>query len=199
LEIDMDAALNIAHLASEVLRSDDWNRLQVHPPGSDRRPNRGGLMRRVVARRPLRVLVVDDDRDTADTLAMLVGLWGHDVRRAYDGATGLAMAKALAPDVVLLDVAMPGMGGCELAGQLHVNAGLQECFLIAVTGYADKARRLECEEAGIDLFLVKPVDVSVMETLLMLERQRLGLSPTDSILIDAKSAKHGAARKAVPV
>ncbi len=82
----------------------------------------------------LRVLVVDDHRDGADTMASLVGLWGHDIRRAYDGATGLALARTYRPDVLLLDVMMPTMSGIDLAPQVRRLAGLKKCLMIAVTG-----------------------------------------------------------------
>ena len=67
----------------------------------------------------LRVLIVDDYRAAADTMSMLVGVWGHDVRRAYDGTTGLALAAAYQPDVLLLDIMMPNMSGLELARQVR--------------------------------------------------------------------------------
>ncbi len=119
----------------------------------------------------LRVLIVDDYRAAADTLAMLVGAWGHDVRRAYDGTTGLALAAAFQPDVLLLDIFMPNMSGLELAVQVRQQARLNDCFMIAVTGRTDAGHRLQCEEAGIDLFLIKPVDPSILQTLLILESE----------------------------
>ena len=69
--------------------------------------------------RMLRVLVVDDNRDCADSLSMLVNLWGHDVQTAYDGAAALEMTVARQPDVVLLDLSMPKMDGCQMARQLR--------------------------------------------------------------------------------
>jgi CheY-like chemotaxis protein len=127
-----------------------------------------------VARRSLRVLIVDDDWDTADGLAQLVGHWGHDVRSVCDGAAGLEAAAAHVPEVVLLDVIMPGMNGCDLAQQLRLDARLKRCFLIAITGYSGAQWRQQCSEAGIDVFLIKPVDASILEALLLLEGERLG-------------------------
>jgi len=122
------------------------------------------------------VLVVDDERDTADVMALLVGKWGHDVRKAYDGATALAAAARQRPDVVLLDIAMPRMDGFELAERLRGESRLQNCLLIALTGYAETAHQIKRREAGIDVVLLKPADSSVLETLLDLERRRLGRS-----------------------
>jgi CheY-like chemotaxis protein len=141
--------------------------------------SRGGSSRgsRVVARRLLRVLIVDDDQDAADSLSRLVRFWGHDASCAYDAAAALAAVATASPDVVLLDIALPKLDGCKLAVQLRESAGDCDCFLIAVTGFSGEEHRRDCKNAGIDLFLVKPVEAFVIETLLMLERQRLGLSP----------------------
>ena len=124
-------------------------------------------------RRSLRVLVVDDDKDTTDSMGMLLKLWGHDVRQACDGPAALEMATAYWPDVLLLDYAMPGMDGCRLAQQLLRLPSLRESLFIAVTGYADAAHRLLCEVAGFDHVLTKPVELPFVENLLLLEQGRL--------------------------
>jgi len=117
----------------------------------------------------LRVLVVDDEHDTADSFAWLVGQWGHVASLAYNGIQALKSAEAHRPDVVLLDIEMPFMDGCEVARQLRVDVPRDECFIIAITGRADHTRRQNCIEAGIDIVLIKPVVPSVVETLLQLE------------------------------
>lgn len=117
----------------------------------------------------LRVLVVDNHRDFANTTSRLIGIWGHEVRLAYDGSTALALAAVYQPDIVLLDVIMPQMNGLELAAELRQIAGLQERFLVAVTGRTDEEHRLQCEAAGIDLLLIKPVAPSILKTLLTWE------------------------------
>jgi PleD family two-component response regulator len=76
----------------------------------------------------LRVLIVDDHHANTDTLSMLVDRWGHDVRRAYDGATGLALAAAFRPDVLLLDMLMPEVTGFEVAMQVRRQGRLKQCF-----------------------------------------------------------------------
>jgi CheY-like chemotaxis protein len=116
----------------------------------------------------LRVLVVDDHRDGADTMASLVGLWGHEVRQAYGGEAGLALAGAYRPDVLLLDVMMPHMSGIDLAPQVRQLAGLKNCLMIAVTGRTGAETQSQCEQAGIDLILTKPVNLESLQTLLTL-------------------------------
>ncbi len=120
----------------------------------------------------LRVLVVDDEKDAADSLATLIGRWGHVARLAYDGDTAMKAAVEQRPDVVLLDIEMPIIDGCQVARQLRVNGPKDECFIIAITKRADHIRRQQCIEAGIDVVLIKPVSPSVLETLLLLECMR---------------------------
>ena len=94
---------------------------------------------------PLRVLVVDDCPDTTATMAILLRLWGHQVWVAHDGLSALAAARACRPDVVLLDVGLPGMTGWELARHLRHLPGLERALLVAVTGYGsaeEQARRV---------------------------------------------------------
>jgi len=123
-------------------------------------------------KQPLRVLVADDCADAADSLALLLQLWGHDVRVVYSGAAALESAAAYRPDVLLLDLAMPGMGGCDLARQLRRRASLKESLLVAITGYADDVHRRIGLTAGFDLYLAKPVDPATLEALLRLEKDR---------------------------
>jgi DNA-binding response OmpR family regulator len=141
-----------------------------HQVGGDAAAS-GQLRLTASAPRLLRVLVVDDDQDATDSLARLVRDWGHEVRWAYDAGVGLQVAAAEPPDLVLLDIAMPQIDGCDLARQLRGDARLKECFLIAVSGCGDEAHRRRCLQAGIDLVLVKPVDPLILESLLVLERE----------------------------
>ena len=194
----MDADLMNAKQLWQWDGSDEFNRFQILL-AAPVRVTPTGRNPGVVTQRRLRVLIVDDDRDGADMTAALVSLWGHNALCAHDGVAGLAMALAATPDVVLLDIAMPGMDGCHMAVQLRRCAGLKESFLIAVTGFGNEKLRQRCLEAGIDLFLVKPVEAEVMETLLMLEGQRLGLSPEAPIVLGAKSKTIRAPRKSVLV
>jgi CheY-like chemotaxis protein len=133
------------------------------------------------------VLIVDDYRASTDTMSMLVGAWGHDVRRAYDGATGLALAAAYQPDVLLLDIVMPGISGLELARQVRRQARLNDCLLVAVTGRTDARHLLQCEQAGIDLFLLKPVNLSFLRNLLTVQSEYRLRSPQGTATCDMRS------------
>jgi CheY-like chemotaxis protein len=115
---------------------------------------------------PLRILVVDDVRELADSLALLLKLWGHDVAVSYDGPSALQAAATYRPDIVLLDVGLPGMDGYELARQLRRLPALSQCRLFAVTGYGSPADRRLCAEAGIDCHFVKPLDPAYLHQLL---------------------------------
>jgi CheY-like chemotaxis protein len=104
----------------------------------------------------LHVLVVDDNRDAADSLCMLLRLWGYDCRVAYDGAAGLRAAYDYQPDCLLLDIAMPGLDGYTLARRVRAQPGLERAKLIALTAYSDEEYVRCSREAGFDLHLVKP-------------------------------------------
>jgi CheY-like chemotaxis protein len=152
----------------EVGDTDAYNLLQVRRM-ANARGDPLGKTPIGAARRRLRVLVVDDHRAGADMVSKLVNAWGYDVRRGYDGATGLALAVAYRPDVVLLDMLMPDMSGPELAMKLRLLPRLQHCHLVAITGCTDDRRRLHCLEAGVDTYLIKPVHPPLLQRLLMAE------------------------------
>jgi CheY-like chemotaxis protein len=104
------------------------------------------------------VLVVDDCRDAADSLALLLKGWGFQTVVAYDGPSALAVALARPPAVVLLDLDMPGMDGYEVARRLRGQPRTAEALLIALTGYGEEEDVSRCREAGIDLHLLKPCE-----------------------------------------
>lgn len=105
-----------------------------------------------------RVLVVDDNADVADSGAELLRLVGFEARACYDGPSALELAREFLPDVCLLDLNMPVMGGDELAARLREQAGGRALLLVAVTAMSGEGDRLRCESAGFHLHLVKPVD-----------------------------------------
>ena len=107
----------------------------------------------------LRVLVVDDNVDTVTTLALLVKESGHDVRTAFDGPTVLEAALDYRPNVVLLDIGLPGLDGFEVAKRLRQQPALQNAVLVAMTGYGQESDRRRSREAGFDHHLVKPGDL----------------------------------------
>ena len=110
--------------------------------------------------------MVDDNVDSAEILAMLLRMSGHDVRTAYTGPTALEAAAAHRPDVVLLDIGLPGLNGYEVARRLRQDPQLEGVRLVAMTGYGDEADRQLAQEAGFDRHLVKPVDFPKVEELL---------------------------------
>ena len=114
----------------------------------------------------LRVLVVDDSRDAADSLALLLSLFGHDVRVAYDGLTALGVASSFQPQVVLLDIGLPGMDGYEVAQKLRDQVGLRDARLIAATGHSSAEGHGRFREVGFDHLLLKPFEVAELQDLL---------------------------------
>jgi PAS domain S-box-containing protein len=113
-----------------------------------------------------RVLVVDDNRDAADSLVILLRLAGQDVRVAYDGRSALAEASHFRPEVIFLDLGMPGMNGYEVARLLREEPELKGVFLVALTGWGHEDDRRRSLQAGFDHHLVKPVEGKTLDDLL---------------------------------
>jgi CheY-like chemotaxis protein len=113
------------------------------------------------------VLVVEDNRDTAESLTMLLDLYGHRVRTVYDGVAALDAAGAEAPDVMLVDIGLPGMDGYEVARRIRRDAHLRDVRLIALTGYGRDEDRRQALAAGFDHHLVKPVNPETLNGLVM--------------------------------
>ncbi len=113
-----------------------------------------------------RLLVVDDNQDAANSLAMLLRLQGHEVRVAYSGVAALEMTKDYRPDVVFLDIGMPGMDGYEVARRLRQQPGLGDVVLAALTGWGQQKDRRRSAEAGFNHHLVKPPEPKVLDELL---------------------------------
>jgi len=113
-----------------------------------------------------RLLVVDDNRDAADSLAMLLGALGHHVRTAHDGLEGLAVATEFRPEVVLLDLGMPRLNGYDTARRLRAESWGERLLLVALTGWGQDGDRRQSREAGFDMHLVKPVEPATLEKLL---------------------------------
>jgi PAS domain S-box-containing protein len=121
-----------------------------------------------VAGQRKRVLVVEDNTDSAETLAAMLDIMGHEAHIAHDGQEGLAEVARLNPSVVLLDIGLPGMSGFEVAEQLRSSNNNHSLMLIALTGYGSDTDRARSKAAGFDHHLVKPVDFGVLEKLLNL-------------------------------
>jgi two-component system CheB/CheR fusion protein len=113
-----------------------------------------------------RVLVVDDNRDAADSLAVLLRILGQDVQVAHDGPAALEAARRQRPDVVFLDIGMPGMDGYDVARGLRRQPGLERVKLIALTGWGQEEDRQRSQEAGIEHHLVKPAELEILKAIL---------------------------------
>jgi two-component system CheB/CheR fusion protein len=110
---------------------------------------------------------VDDNKDAADSMALLLRLGGHQVRVAHDGPAGLEAADSSPPEVVLLDIGLPkGMDGYEVARRLRARPEMDGALLIALTGYGQEEDRRRSREAGFDAHLVKPVDPEALRELI---------------------------------
>jgi CheY-like chemotaxis protein len=103
------------------------------------------------------ILLVDDQADAVDALAMLLELDGHEVRTAYSGAGALAIVNTFIPDLAFIDVSMPDMSGMDLARRLRQNAALVKTRLIALTGFTDEGNRQKTSAAGFDAHVAKPL------------------------------------------
>jgi CheY-like chemotaxis protein len=134
---------------------------EVHPQSAIRNPQ------------SRRVLVVDDNRDAADSLAMMLSLAGHETRTAYDGLEAVQAAAGFRPDVVLLDIGMPKMNGYEAARHLRSQSWGKGMALIALTGWGQEDDKRRALEAGFDHHLTKPVEAAALEKLLA----RMGPAP----------------------
>ncbi|OAJ59452.1 hypothetical protein A6V36_27835 [Paraburkholderia ginsengiterrae] len=119
-----------------------------------------------------RILVVDDNVDAAESSAALLRLDGHDVQVASDGESALRGAEAFRPDVVLLDIGLPGMNGYEVARRLRAMQDLTGALLIAISGYSGEEHLQRCLEAGFDCHLVKPADLGQLDALIASHRSR---------------------------
>ncbi len=129
-----------------------------------------------------RILIVDDNVDSATSLRLLLQRQGHEVRQAHDGLAGLAAAEEFRPDVLLLDIGLPEMNGYELARRIRAQPWGKDATLIALTGWSQDDVRGRTLEAGFDIHLIKPVDAAelmrLMKTLPLRRRQRGDLEPT---------------------
>lgn len=118
------------------------------------------------AQRGLRILVVDDLVDAADSLALLLRMLGHQVKTAHDGPAALEAAQQFLPEAVVLDIALPKLDGYQVAMRLRQDPPLQRVCLIALSGYGEPSDVQQAQEAGFDHHLLKPVDPERLEALI---------------------------------
>jgi CheY-like chemotaxis protein len=114
----------------------------------------------------LKVLVVDDNLDSASSLAQVLQLWGHDAKTAHDGQAAVQAAQDYQPDVVLLDIGLPGMDGYEVARVLRQKPSLAGMQLVALTGYGQDQDKQRSEQAGFEIHFTKPVDLGTLRKFL---------------------------------
>ena len=114
----------------------------------------------------LRVLVVDDNVDAAQTLGLLLKATGHDACMAYDGVNAVKVALEFLPNIVLLDIGLPGLDGYEVAKRLRQDSSLDGVVLVAVTGYGQASDKLRSQDAGFNHHLVKPTDFGKVQQIL---------------------------------
>ena len=126
---------------------------------------------------PLTILVADDDADTANSFAELLSIHGHRVHAACNGREALRLAESAEPDVVLLDILMPGLDGCEVARLIRerCESGAKRPLLVAVTGCSNLDTRLPASLGVVDIYFLKPLDPAVLVG--VLERVRRLLAP----------------------
>jgi CheY-like chemotaxis protein/anti-sigma regulatory factor (Ser/Thr protein kinase) len=132
-------------------------------PAPEERPPDAAIAEHAPRRR---ILVADDLEDSAESLAMLLSQQGHEVRTAHDGDEAVGVARAFAPDIVLLDIAMPKLNGYEAARLILEERREKRPVLIALTGWGHDENRMRTKEAGFDHHLVKPVEPEALSRLL---------------------------------
>jgi CheY-like chemotaxis protein len=113
-----------------------------------------------------RVLVVDDNRDAATSLAIMLRLMGNESKMAHDGLEALEVAAAFRPDLILLDIGMPKLNGYDTARQIRLQSWGKHVTLVALTGWGQEEDRRKTREAGFDSHMVKPIQVPDLEKLL---------------------------------
>jgi CheY-like chemotaxis protein len=114
----------------------------------------------------MRILIVDDCRDSADSLYMLTQLWGHDSVAVYDGSAALDVFDAMQPDVMLIDIGMPRFDGNDLARAVSSRGDGPRPTLVALSGFSDRPHRELAFAAGFDHYLLKPIEPRVMQRFL---------------------------------
>lgn len=130
----------------------------------------------------LRILVIDDNQDAADSLTRVLKLWGHDAWQAYDGATGLAMALVYRPSVILLDITLPDMNGLQLVDALRHRRGLEDVAVISISGHNDFDVVTELFAAGVNDHFPKPINLIALREVLD-KRPRPTADPTLAVVV----------------
>ncbi|MGQ0701681.1 MAG: hybrid sensor histidine kinase/response regulator [Gemmatimonadales bacterium] len=166
--IDMHGGTLTAASAGPGHGSEFTIRLPVQVPAesTEGQPDQVAIPLRAGARFPLRILIVDDNRDAADSLGALLRVQGHSIQVAYDSRAAIEAGPVFEPQAILLDIGLPGLNGYETAQQVRQQPWGRDLLLIAVTGWGQEDAKRRSWEAGFDSHLVKPVDPDVLVDLL---------------------------------
>jgi CheY-like chemotaxis protein len=124
-----------------------------------------GAKQEHVARETLRVLIVEDNLDAAESFRMLLTLFGHEVRVAHDGSEALRIIDGFVPDIAFMDLGLPGMDGFELAGLFRADRRTEATVMVALTGYGRDEDKIRARSAGFDHHMTKPIDVAALSSL----------------------------------
>ncbi|HXM38013.1 MAG TPA: ATP-binding protein [Gemmatimonadales bacterium] len=156
-----------AHSEGPGMGSEFTVRLPTATKGHDHLPwQTAGAEQKAHAHVRCRVLVVDDNQDSADSLGMLLRMFGHEVRTAHDGVEGVTAAAAFQPDIAILDIGLPKLNGYEVAKQIRAQPWGKRVALVALTGWGQEEHRRRSREAGFDHHLTKPVEMDVLQEIL---------------------------------
>jgi two-component system OmpR family response regulator len=142
-----------------------------------------------------RILVVDDNRDAANSLHVILRTWGYDCRVAYDGSSGLEEARVYLPDCLVLDINMPRMDGLSMARRVRQQPGLEHAKLIALTAYSDAHHSERIRQAGFDHHLVKPADLAELQRILEMLNEIMRLTSRTEELARQNVALAGEAKE----
>jgi CheY-like chemotaxis protein len=158
------------HGGAVAARSEGLGRgseFEVRLPALAEAPKQAPVVEREAPPAPRRrILVVDDNLDGANSLAMLLEIAGHETHQAHDGVEAIEAAERVRPDAVLLDIALPRMNGYEVCRRIRAQAWGKDLMMVALTGWGQDEDRQRSQEAGFNSHLVKPVDVDVLMKLL---------------------------------
>jgi CheY-like chemotaxis protein len=128
-----------------------------------------------------RVLIVDDNIDAAETLAMMLELLGQQTRQAHEGDGALKAAVEYKPELIFMDIGLPGLSGHEIASRMRGELGMTDTYIVALSGYGTEEDRRKSLYAGFDSHLVKPLDPSTLPSILAAAERRKG-TPVDAMI-----------------
>jgi CheY-like chemotaxis protein/two-component sensor histidine kinase len=160
--VDLHGGTIEVHSAGNALGSEFVVRVPLASPATASRPRAATAGRKAGSDKPRRVLIVDDNEDSAVALEMLLRAQGHATKVTGNGASAVAAARSHKADTIVLDIGLPDMDGYEVAKALRATPAAKNAFIVAVTGFGRDSDRKRSRASGIDLHLTKPVDVDAL-------------------------------------